>query len=141
MVRPRYESKESLSKEHDTIREIERAWKCKAQKMPVKYTFDYGLYYNGELKAVAELRYRNVSSTTYPTIICALYKLHAARDFALDGLKPYFIVTFKDGTFYHEFKCWDTFYKIDQGGRTDRGDWQDMEPVIRIPIEKFKKIT
>jgi hypothetical protein len=31
-------------------------------------------------------------------------------------------------------------YELGFGGREDRGDSQDMEPIVYIPIESFRKV-
>ena len=121
---------------------VQQKWNCVAVKMPIKFVFDYALYVDGKMMAVAECRCRNHEFGAFDTIICSLHKLHAARNFTQDGVKAVFIVGFSDGSVYwHDFRVQEEgYYRITQGGRTDRNDWQDIEPVIHINLDDFKKL-
>jgi hypothetical protein len=41
---------------------------------------------------------------------------------------------------YYVFSKSDLPMEIREGGRRDRGDEDDIEPVVLIPIEKFKQV-
>ena len=51
------------------------------------------------------------------------------------------VITFTEGTYYGVFvnNLVDVTYGF--GGRYDRGDAQDVEPMVYLPLNIFKKIT
>jgi hypothetical protein len=48
-------------------------------------------------------------------------------------------VKLKDGLFVATIKQWKA-YELKFTGRTDRGDWQDVEPCCIIPMSEFEKM-
>ena len=53
------------------------------------------------------------------------------------------IVKLTDGLYYSRFGVGHHQFKPDDvviSGRIDRGDWQDVEPMVVIRMEKFKKL-
>ena len=49
------------------------------------------------------------------------------------------IVRWKDVVGYYTIKR-DDYFSLGFNGRVDRGDWQDVEPVVYIPIKEFKDV-
>lgn len=138
MSRPLYETSGDRGREDGVRRLIERRWNCTATKLPMQYHLDFGLYRGGELVAFAEVKCRKTPFANYPTYIISLSKVVAALDLsAAAGRVPALLVVN-----WADVVGWVNLaqagdWKVRSGGRTDRGDWQDVEPVVEIPIEEF----
>lgn len=134
--RPRYEAPEDRENELAAIGHLCREWNCGAQKLPVSYCVDFALVRNGRIFAWAEVKCRTNPSNHYPTYMIALNKIIAARRL-VEGSVGFFIlvVQFTDGLFH--WRDYGNRLAIQFGGREDRGDWQDKEPVAMIPMSEF----
>jgi hypothetical protein len=145
MSRPKYETDKDLANEKTIIPIIERHFKCKIKKLPISYMFDFLFYREGKAWGCGEYKRRKVAYTKYPFIILSAAKFYKATNFGrmLDA-GFHFIVEFDDGIFYAPLQIELDYvakeFDIGWGGREDRGDSQDMEPVIHIPINKFFRI-
>jgi hypothetical protein len=139
--RPYYENEKDLTIEREVVTRICEKWKCEAHKLPISYFFDYGLTKSGsdQLGAVVEIKRRNVNKDTYPDIILSLNKVMKGREYQRMNIKPWFVVMFNDGIYFHRISANRPYY-VGYGGRTDRSDPQDMEPVAHIPIEAFREL-
>jgi len=138
-----YESEADLVNEARAQVYIERHFKVVAYKMPVQYRIDFALFLPEKktLWAVAEYKCRaDVATTDYKTIILSVSKYFAGMNWVRNlGCKFMFIVEFSDGLyavdvpmFHRDHVMW--------GGRTDRDDWQDEEPVVHIQATDFKRM-
>lgn len=140
MSRPRYENSKSLAAEQSFAYLIQEAWKCTLAKLPLQYSIDYGVYRDDKFLGFAELKNRTVNKHTYPTYMISLSKFLKAKELNRStGKGTSLCVSWKDECGYVRL---DSIldYTISQGGRTDRGDWQDIEPVLYIDINSFIKI-
>lgn len=134
-MRPTYETQNDLSREAAVISWICEKWKCRAGKLPKKYSLDYVLTHHGEVKAFAEIKCRTNACNAYPTYMLSLQKVIAAKELTRSTGKPsVLIVRWADAIGY---TLLDRDYKMRVGGRTDRSDWQDVEPVVDISIQDF----
>ena len=80
---------------------------------------------------------------TYPTYFISLYKIMALQQQAdLTDRPAFLVVGFNDGIFYLDFwKGWPIeFDHIALGGRKDRNDAQDIEPMAHFKISKLTRI-
>jgi len=140
MPRPRYENKESLEQEQSFGTVIQLAWNCELVKMPMQYKIDYCCYRDNNLIGFVELKNRTCTKSRYPTYILSLSKYLTAVELSrILGKPTNLCVRWTDETGYVRL---DTIRDphISQGGRTDRNDWQDVEPVIHIDINSFIRI-
>ena len=140
MPRPTYENKQSLKDEQSFGEVIQTAWNCELIKMPVQYKIDYCCYRDKQLIGFAELKNRTCSKNKYPTYMISLSKYIAAVNLSRTLGKPTNLcVRWTDQSGYLRL---DTIKDPDigQGGRFDRNDWQDVEPVIYIDINSFMRI-
>lgn len=137
-MRPSYETKNDRDHEEEVIGKLMTAWGCGASRAPRKYAVDWALERGGQVYAMAEVKYR---SKSYPTYIMSLSKfvtmcIHSTTS----GLPYLLIVSWPEGG-----KRVIRYTRIDRkahtgvilGGRKDRGDPDDIEPMVEIPIEKF----
>lgn len=135
MTRPRYETESDLVLEWHVIRQIETRWRCEAHKLPISYGLDFALVRGGQICAAVEMKRR---SKRYGSLMISMHKLTKARDFRDQGVPTFFVIAWPDGVYYHEIS--DDLFPIGWGGRIDRGDSADVEPVAHIPAENFKSL-
>jgi len=134
--RPEYESQNDRNNEQAIIAVVESKWHCKAQKLKKRLELDFALIRNGKIVAFAEVKQRNVLHDTYKTFAISLHKWLKAKELSEACKIPvFFVIGYKDGIRWVKHDL--TEYEMFMGGRTDRGDAQDVEPMIHIPIKQF----
>lgn len=138
MSRPLYESQADLQNEVQVAEHLNKVWGCKFHKLPMSYSVDWMIIRDKPV-AFAELKCRKNDSTKYLTLMLSLNKWVKGSQFANELDIPFLIICrWNDGLFYHTVGESEVTYGI--GGRTDRGDSQDTEPVVYIPVTSFKRI-
>jgi hypothetical protein len=146
--RPIYETEETKAVELAMVAEIGRRWGCEVVKLPRAYRLDYGALRDKRLLAWLELKRRYRNLTDHDRVFLSLQKVMAAQELnAVSSLPCFLIVQFDDGFFYANILNCGRDARILNGGRviefrgrTDRGDWQDQEAVIAIPLRDFREI-
>ena len=142
-MRPVYETEKDRKMEQAIINELSDAWKIFYQKLPIKHRLDFALLDDKKIViAWAEVKRRDNDSTTYDTYMLSLDKyMSGMKLFKLTGLPFYMVVKFRDGLYYCEVSLLSyAQLNISFGGRTDRGDSQDVEPCIYFDSNLFKKV-
>ena len=142
-MRPVYETEKDRKMEQAIINELSDAWKIFYQKLPIKHRLDFALLDDKKgVIAWAEVKRRDNDSTTYDTYMLSLDKyMSGMKLFKLTGLPFYMVVKFSDGLYYCEVSLLSyAQLNISFGGRTDRGDSQDVEPCIYFDSNLFKKV-
>jgi len=142
--RPIYENEESLKSEAGTAFEIEKAWKVKLVKMPMKNKIDFLMKRAADLepKAFIEAKNRACKKHQYKTYMISLDKWVAGLSMESSTNLPFIlVVNWNDEIGY--LKCKEVIgaITVNMGGRTDRGDAQDIEPVVHIPIYLFETLV
>ena len=137
-----YETSADVERETMVINDLERAWNpVVISRLPKKYMLDafadFGTHY-----AFIEIKVRTVASTDFDTYMIGLRKVleGVGHCSLIPGGLFLLVVRWTDGLF-----CVDVGDVLDQchvtaGGRLDRSDAQDVEPVIHIPVELFQRI-
>ena len=134
-MRPTYETQGDVDNEREVMRLLCAKWQCQFAKLPKKYALDYVLIRHDEVKAFAEVKCRTNPVGAYPTYMLALQKVIAAKELTRSTGKPsMLIVRWSDAIGYTHLAG---DYKVRVGGRVDRGDWQDVEPVVDISLDDF----
>ena len=132
--RPKYESPADIELETEVAKFLAGKWSSDAVKLPRFYKCDWALRRGRKVGAFLEIKCRKNASGKYPTIILSADKWTYLRqvDEAL-GVPALFVAKFTDGIrFIRPAKA--NGMVVEMGGRQDRGDWQDVEPVVHIPI-------
>ena len=141
-MRPLYETSSDLDREYSCIERLMSAWKCDAHKLPISYQLDYMLERDRKPAGWCEIKCRNNTSTTYPTLMLSLSKMdRGIRFFKSTGLPFIVVASMQDGDFWYTYK---ELHKlpIKWGGRTKNvRDNQDSEPVVHIPMSLFKRVA
>lgn len=133
-MRPRYESSNDLDNEREVISVIEKAWKVESVKLPISYGLDFALLRDGQVKAFAEVKRRKNNADKYPSIFVAMHKCLQAIQYKALGYPCYFVVKWNDKTGWVDLLNGQTFASI--GGRVDRGDSADQEPMVHFPMSE-----
>jgi len=140
MPRKLYESKQDLSKENELAKQISYRWACSLRKLPIHYHLDFAAEREGKIVAFMEFKCRTSEMNKYPTYMISMSKMMTARSmYGVSGKESFLIVQWKDKIAKCEM-LW-CKYEVGMGGRTDRGDWQDVDPCCYIPLSEFTVIA
>ena len=139
MSRPLYETSNDLRRETVFVESLEAAWKMKAHKLGIKHFFDFACVRSGDVVSWLEVKERTTPSTKYDTYLLSFKKFEALRNANIvTGIPGVLAVRFTDCDAYTVLAGKPDEVKM--GGRVDRGDPGDIEPVVHIPIDKFRRI-
>jgi hypothetical protein len=139
-VRPMYETEADRGKEGSFIGDLCAAWQCEARKLPIHYKLDFAMMRDGIIKAFLETKVRTYERDYFDTYMISMAKVLAAREYsAFAGVPSLLAVRWSDGDGFIALNGMKDF-EIGFGGRGDRGDPQDMEPIVFIPIENFREV-
>jgi hypothetical protein len=139
-LRPTYQSEADEAEEREIALRL-AALGCEVARNKRYYPFDFSVIKGGRIVGLAEFKRRRHPYGTYPTIILSLHKFAAATNYHHATNLPIAFFVRWDGDQVglcdlHKLKPEDVTISI--GGREDRNDSEDMEPVIHIPIAKFR---
>jgi hypothetical protein len=135
MTRAKYETLENLTEEKNILGYISQKWDVSCSKMPISYKLDYVMYRNEELVGFAEVKSRTHAFRTFDTYIISLSKVMSARRLAsVTSTKSLLIVNWSNLIGWIDFF---SDFSVRQGGRSDRNDWQDQEPMCHFDINDF----
>lgn len=146
-MRPHYESQQDRDRETEVAGLVARRLGLEPLKLHEHaYRADFALYSKGghlkgsrgELRALIEVRCRDgYGHSSFTHYMTSLHKYLALCDYAraLPSVRVRLIVRFADGIFSHEPDplCLDAGI----GGRDDRKDNVDIEPVAFLPMDTF----
>lgn len=163
MARPIYENQESVLNEFSFAEKIASKLSVNLIKLPIVYNLDFAMMKSDfpqvmypktsetaksivsslrgrEVVSFAELKCRDVPSDRYETLVLSLNKVEAGLTKSRLFGKPFFVfIRYRDKDVYLKYKE-DYSFPIHIGGRYDRGDHQDIEPVVHIPKEMFTEL-
>ena len=143
MKRPIYETQKDLANENSMKAILEAKWQCELNKCPMKYNVEWFAKRGKDYVAFVEFKHRHtLSFDKYPRYMMSLDKWIRAQELSKEVRVPFImVITFAEGTYYGVFNyndVHDTKYMF--GGRYDRGDPQDVEPMVLLPLKKFIKL-
>lgn len=136
MARPRYENAETLAAERAVIEKLcagrGRTW----EKLKEKYAADYLIMQGDTPTALAEVKCRTCRVGDFGTYMISAHKYALMENYAQSmKIRAVLAVQWSDALGYVEIPSAAAFPGI--GGRKDRGDDHDREPVMHIPISAF----
>lgn len=143
MARPMYETQTDVDKELEVMEFMESVFKYPVtySKLPKSYQIDYGVYDGDKaLKMVCEIKSRNIKLKTYPDLILSAHKMHELVNWHTRGIAARLLYRLDDGLYFYRVTTDAYQLNITEGGRTDRGDWQDIEPVYHIPTSSLTEL-
>jgi hypothetical protein len=135
--RPTYETSGDLEKETLAVKKFIASFGGDVDfaKLPIQYKMDFCLIHNRMVRTFVEVKCRTNEKAAYSTYIISMSKIVAATSYSSIGVNCLLLVQWSDQMGWVDM-CkhkWDA----KMGGRKDRGDWQDIEPVVHIPIFEF----
>ncbi len=140
-MRPVYETSEMKQREEIVANLYARIAKLKIRRCPKFYPCDWVALDEDDrfLKSLIEIKIREVQ---YPDYMISLHKvtqmIHCA---AVAGINPMLVVWWRDKRELGVVNLMTCERTTGYGGRSDRGDPQDMEPVVRIALAEFYRTT
>lgn len=133
-----YENEKSLETERRAISIVADKWGTDVVKLPRRYSIDFALLRGDQIKAWVEFKSRKNPRDKFPTYIFGLYKYRNLVSLSESTSIPAFmIVEWEDVMGYVQIP---TEHKIIFSGTVKRGDWEDMEPMVEIPVSAFQII-
>ena len=141
MSRPLYESQTDRDNEQRLAELIQSKHNCVLHKMPIKLSLDYMATRDGRAVAFFEMRQRKNKMNAYPTYMISLYKVMMANNLTLTtGLPCFLAVQWSDAAGVCNLpQEYDEQY-VQMGGSTQRGDPQDIEPMVYFAMDKFMSL-
>lgn len=138
MSRPIYQSAETLADELEVALDMAARWGATARKIPRAYRVSWVLLRDSKPIAWVEIKTR---SATFSEFMISLGKVREGIALANDtGIPFVLVVKFPIGT-YWTIPGAEDLRSIGFGGRTDRADPEDFEPMVFIPRRKFQPIA
>lgn len=139
MSRPMYENNKDLANEKEVAGLLSAKNGYVFHKLKIAYHVDWLIMEKGKPKYVAEIKRRLNPSNKYPTLMLSLQKWMKGKEMAAEMNIPFvLIIKWDDGVFFYKASSSEVTYGF--GGRYDRDDSQDQEPMVFIPVDKFKRI-
>ena len=132
-MRTQYESKEDRAIEQKLIKDYVSTG---ALKLPKSYGFDFIVQHGPKLPEVWEVKRRKKK---YSTWFVSLLKLLKAQHYEALGIKAYALVEIEGKVYTLRFT--ETPYYIEWGGRSDRNDSADQEPMVHYRLRNMKEIV
>jgi len=135
-MRPYYENQRDLTNENLVATALKEKG-LDFVKMPVSYRLDFAMLHKGKVRGFAEVKTRNNRHDKYPTLMISLGKVMAARQLSeATGTRSILFVKFLDGLYWCDFA---SPFNLEIGGRKDRQDDADIEPVAHFAISAFRR--
>jgi len=135
-MRPIYETEKDLKNERSLADILCKKWRCKLQKLQPRDSFDYAAIRDGKVIAFIEMKNRNNEIGKYDTYMISMSKLlHAHNVRNVTDIVCVLAVRWTDAIGWVMFDRKRSH--VTMGGRFDRGDPQDVEPVCHIKIKDF----
>ena len=140
MTRPTYENASDRSAETVAVQKFIKSFGGEVDfiKLPLQYKMDFALTRNGVITALVEVKCHRNKKHAYPTYMISMSKLVAAAGYRSIGINCILLVQWADAMGWVQMSNEDWSVRV--GGRKDRNDWQDIEPVTHIPINEFKDV-
>jgi len=138
-MRATYETLETLTAERAFMQRYESAFGCRCEKLPRRYSVDCAIMQSGTVTGWLELKCRTHTINRYPGYWLSLAKFFYGCSLSERTGAPFVLaVAFSDCD--ARLVC--SALRRDQwgisfGGRYDRGDPEDCEPLAVLPINLF----
>jgi len=143
MTRPRYENSSHRIAEKEFQSDIEGLTGCELRKLDWrKYGWDFAMFDGDHLVRWVEMKCRAFKMGTFPDYMISSYKWAKGVNLLLATSRPISLaVRLLDNDYWFHYGIPEhglMTLRLGWGGRTDRGDPFDMEPMIYIPFEHFE---
>ncbi len=144
-MRPFYETDAHRDVERAMVAQLAEHWRCRAVALPRAYPVDYALANVSRTRAFVECkdraRYDWDALERGGGVFLSAHKWATARALAeATRLPVVLLVRTREGLWYHRPDDWSHDGVLVDGGRTDRGDWQDTEPCVLLRQARFAAV-
>jgi hypothetical protein len=131
----KHESQKDLTNERAVVDLLCKRWRCSLFKLPARYDeLDFALHRDGVLKCFVEVKCRKNAQAAYPTAVIGLRKVVTGQMLAeRAGVPFYLVIRWTDVIGYTSAFSGE----VRLGGRYDRGDDQDPDLWMHIPVTQF----
>lgn len=147
MKRPTYETDSDISREKGVADIFAELAGVIIIKLPKFYPMDFaGEAPNKKIKLWAEIKTRTYTSESLDRMGGYMFSLKRYMEYErltyFTGIPAFIVLGLPDGVFYRRLFVMEHMRPLDVkfGGRTDRGDSDDIEPCIFFPMREFSKI-
>ena len=133
-----HETEADRRAEWEIVNELLARWGARAKKLHLKYKLDFMVYKSNKAIAWVEAKDRPTWEG-YETYLLGFHKWCGAHQYlSFSRLPTVIAVRLKGQLMTYNVAPYDLGeFDIREGGRMDRDETADIEPVIHIPIEKF----
>jgi hypothetical protein len=140
-MRPTYENSSDIANEERVAQELTELWGLdKWHRNPPKYPIDISFIKDGRIIGFAEIKCRAVTRNQYDTYMISVGKVMSAHSLTkATSLPCLLVVRWSDSIGWIDLAMTEPKY-VGWGGRVDRKDSQDMEPVMHYDISEFKRV-
>jgi hypothetical protein len=136
-MRPLYETTENRSDELAIALQLRTLCNCDIRKLKNVYRVDYAALRNNRVIAWIEIKRRHRTFDQYPDCYLSFEKAMFAQSLHLMSKLPCtMVVQFDDCLAFADMLV--PGRQIEFAGRFDRGDWQDVEPIVLVPMAEFR---
>ena len=139
-MRKLYENETTLATEEEVAGKITKAYGIVPIKLPRSYRLDWAFTQDDNIVAWGELKYRSHNFNKYPDLFISLSKYMAGCELKQRTELPFYIMAHFTNGLYAWKHDYGEELRITMGGRFDRDDPADREPVIHIPNGLFNKL-
>ena len=137
MSRPLYETSGDRDRERQVVEAVFEPYGLRAVKLPRAYELDFAVLRGERMLGMCEVKVRG---RAYDTLMLSWHKAQALRAAAREGLIAWLVVALPEGIYTQRVGA-DAAFDLRMGGRQDRGDWQDMEPVAHFPMAGMQRVV
>lgn len=137
-----YQRESDKAAERDVAGALGRAWQCEPVEFPAISPIDWYMKRGTQLVALVEIKERrNRTHDAFKTVMLNSMKaLSLVTGSMAFSCPAYFVIRFTDGIFWINIS--DTIgMPTAVRGRTDRGDRNDIEPCVEIPVDRLKRLN
>ena len=141
IMRRIYETEQDRKTEAFAAKCLEEVSNCKILQNKKLYAADYSILKNNKITAIGEIKVRNNDRFKYDTFFISADKIHKCKSFAREfDLQFMLFVWWNEGIYGCNLTEKKPLY-LDIGGRWDRGDKQDVEPMAHFDPKDFKLVV
>jgi hypothetical protein len=139
-MRPEYETSSDRDREDAVARAFGALHGVRLARLPPRYPVDRAIIRDGVVSGWAEIKVRTTPASQYLSAHIGVTKVADALNLSHRTGLPLILIYGWSGGADVRWHRVDGPYPIEMGGRRDRGDWQDQEPMVAIPVEEFRTL-
>lgn len=137
-MRPKYESKQDRINQRAVASEVVATRPgSRWTEFPTFHVVDFAVWRGDDMVGLIEVKCRSCPSDEYPDYAISEAKwLKMIEEGRAQGVPVFLVVRFTDKTIW--MPVTPGRYRVYRGGRRDRNDKRDVEPMVHIPWKAFR---